>query len=43
VAYLGMKTEYKLPEIVDMEGLKYTVKAFQGKGDKLPNFIRLVK
>ena len=26
-----------------MEGLKYTVKVALGNGDKLPNFIRLVK
>jgi hypothetical protein len=38
-----MKTEYKLPEIFDLEGLMFTVKAAKGNGDKLPNFIRLVK
>ena len=38
-----MKTEYYLPEIFDMEGLKYTVKATKENGDKLPYFISLDK
>jgi hypothetical protein len=32
-----------LPEIFDLEGLKYTVKASKGNGDKIPYFVRLVK
>ena len=38
-----MKTEYDLPDIFDMEGLKYTVKAAKENGDKLPYFISLDK
>jgi len=43
VAHIGMKTEYKLPAIFDLEGLKYTVKATKGNDDKLPYFISLDK
>ena len=38
-----MKTEYDFPDIFDMEGLKYTVKASKENGDKLPYFISLHK
>ena len=32
-----------MPDIFDLEGLKYIVKASKGNGDKLPYFVRLVK
>lgn len=43
IAYLGEKSEYQLPEVVEKEGLKYTVVARLPDGRALPSFIKFAK
>ncbi len=40
VAYLGNVTQYVLPEVVDKEGLKATLRVTKPDGSKLPSFIK---
>jgi hypothetical protein len=41
IAYLGEKSQYLLPEVVENEGLKYSVVAKLEDGRVLPSFIKL--
>ena len=43
IAYLGEKSQYLLPEVIENEGLKYSVVAKLEDGRALPSFIKLVK
>jgi hypothetical protein len=43
IAYLGEKSQYLLPEVVEKEGLKYSVVAKLADGKALPSFIKLAK
>lgn len=43
IAYLGEKSQYLLPEVVENEGLKYSVVAKLADGKALPSFIKLGK
>ena len=39
IAYLGEKSQYLLPDVVENEGLEYSVVAKLEDGKKLPSFI----
>jgi hypothetical protein len=41
IAYLGEKSHYLLPDVVENEGLEYSVVAKLEDGKKLPSFITL--
>lgn len=43
IAYLGEKSQYLLPEVVENEGLKYSVAAKLENGRALPSFIKIIK
>jgi hypothetical protein len=40
VAYIGTKSEYTLPKVIDPEGLKFTVTVTKDDGTKLPPHIK---
>jgi hypothetical protein len=43
ITYLGEKSQYLLPDVVENEGLKYSVVAKLEDGRALPSFIKLAK
>ena len=43
VAYLGEKSTYQLPEVIDPEGLKFNIKVAMRDVQKLPPFIKYTK
>ena len=43
IAYLGENSQYLLPEVVENEGLEYSVVAKLEDGRVLPSFIKLAK
>jgi hypothetical protein len=43
IAYLGENSQYLLPEVVENEGLKYSVAAKLEDGRALPSFIKITK
>jgi hypothetical protein len=43
ITYLGEKSQYLLPQVVENEGLKYSVVAKLEDGKALPSFIKIAK